>query len=89
MPAPIFLPVAWMRKIDFMLGWAVGNHGVGIVAKNTVLFTTILRLENDVTMQKTIIMDCVAVKSLDSKKKTIVRADIQDTVVVGGKSCFQ
>jgi len=84
MLAPIFLPVVWMKKISSMLGSAVGNRGAGIVEKNTAVSIMTLKQENGVKMQKTITMHSVVVKSLDSKKKTTVRADTQDTVVVAG-----
>jgi hypothetical protein len=77
-----------MTKIDFTLGWAVGNHGAGTVAKNTAHSTMTLKQENGVKMQKTITMDYVVVKSLASKKKTTVRVDIQDTVVNDGKQAI-
>jgi hypothetical protein len=85
MLALIFLPVVWMKKISSMLGSAVGNRGAGIVEKNTAVSIMTLKRDNGVKMQKTIIMHCVVVKSLDSKKRTTVRADTQDTVVVAGK----
>jgi hypothetical protein len=84
----IFLPVDWMKKTDFILGWGVDALGVGIVEKNIAHSTMIPNLENGVKMQKTITMHCVVVKKRDSKKKTIVRADIQDIVQnVGDITC--
>jgi hypothetical protein len=85
MLAPISLLVDWMRKTSFTKVQAVGAPGVGIVGKNIVLFITILKQENGVTTQKIITMRCVVVKSLDSKKKTIARADIVDIVQNVGK----
>jgi hypothetical protein len=81
----IFLHVVWMKKISFMLGSAVGNRGVGIVVKNTAHSTMTLKRGNGVTMPKTITMACVVVKSLDLRKKSIVRADTRDIVGNDGK----
>jgi len=80
MLALIFLPVVWMKRIDFTLGLGVVALGAGIVAKNTVPSIMILKLENAVTMPKTITMHYVVVKKQDSKKRTIVRVDIPDIV---------
>jgi hypothetical protein len=85
MLALIFLPVVWMKKISSMLDSAVGNRGAGTVAKNTAHSTMTLKRGNGVKMQKTITMHYVVVKSLALKKKTTVRVDTQDTVVVAGK----
>ena len=77
-----------MIKINFTWDLAVGNHGAGIVVKNTARSTMTLKRENDAKLPKIITMACVVVKNQDSKKKSIVRADNQDIVVVGGKQAI-
>jgi hypothetical protein len=84
MLAPTSLPVGSMRKISFTWVWDVENPGVGIVERNTVLFTMILKRGNDVTMQKITTMLFVAVKKLDLRKKTTARVDTQDIVQSDG-----
>lgn len=88
MLALIFLPVAWMRKINFILGLDVGARGVGIVGKNIVNSTMTRKQENVVMMQKTTITACVVVRSQVLKKKTIVRVDIVHIVESVGKQIF-
>ena len=85
MLVPTFLPVDWMKKINFISASDVDDLGVGIVGKNIAHCTMTPKQENGVRMQKTIIMRCVVVKKRDFVKKTIVRVDIVDTVQNVGK----
>lgn len=88
MPAPIFLPVVLMKRIDFTWDLDVVALGVGIVVKNTARFTMTLRQANVAKLQKTTTTLSVVAKSLDSKRKTIVRAVIQGIVGDDGKQPF-
>ena len=85
MLVPISLLVVSTRKISFMWEWVAVALGVGIVERNIVLFTMILKLENDAKMRKIIIMDYVVVKNLDLRRRITAQVVIVDIVVRGGK----
>ena len=62
--------------------------GVGLVEKNTVRPTTILKQVKNIRMRKTIITPFVVKKNRDSNKKNTVVVDIADIAQEDGKIFF-
>jgi len=67
--------VAWISRISFMLGQAVGGHGVGCVVRNIAANIMTRPLARNHRRRRTITLPVVG-KRLASRKKTIALEDI-------------
>jgi hypothetical protein len=77
-------PVAWISRISFMLGRAVGAHGAGSVVRNIVAHIMTRRLVRN--HQRPRIITALAVgKRLGSRKKTIALGGIIHIVGKDGR----
>lgn len=68
-------PVAWILRISFMLGRAVGGHGAGCVVRNIAAPTMTRSQARNHRRPRTITHSAVG-KSLDSRKRSIVLGGI-------------
>jgi len=80
----IFLHAAWSLVDHLLKMLAVGDHGVGNVARNSVPHTMILDLASAYQLLKIITDNVVKLKKA-SQKIIIVLADIIRTVIRDGK----
>jgi len=77
--------VAWISRISFMLGRAVGAHGAGSVVRNIVAHIMTRELVRNHQRPK-IIMELAVGMRWGSRKKTIALGDIIHIVGRGGRS---
>jgi hypothetical protein len=81
----IFLPVASITKVTFILDSDVGRVGVGHVERNIVASTMIRARDSNYRQQKTTMTPFVVEKKKDLSKINTVGVDVQVTVLNDGK----
>ena len=81
---PIFLPVAWMRRMFFTSAKDVGVLGAGHVARSSVDITMMLLRVRGFLEQKIRTSSVVGVKR-DSRKRTTAQEDIVVIVIGAGE----
>lgn len=84
MRVPIFLPVAWMRRMFFTSAKDVGAPGAGHVARSSVGIT-MMPLQATSWQEPRIRTSSVVGAKRDSRKMTTVQEDIVAIVIGAGE----
>ncbi len=81
---PIFLPVAWMRRMSFMLAKDVGDRGAGHVARSFAGIITTLLWATSFQGRRIRMTNVVGARK-DSRPRITVQEDTVAIVIRGGE----